>query len=94
MSLGLLILHIRISGCASLKEKRGRIKPLLARLGREFNVSAAELDYQDNWQNALIGCSLLSNNHHHTQRSLQKIIPWIEKHRPDLYIIEEKIEYF
>ncbi|OQY29775.1 MAG: hypothetical protein B6243_10930, partial [Anaerolineaceae bacterium 4572_5.2] len=39
MSLGLLTLHIQISGCSSLKEKRGRLKPLLARLHREFNVS-------------------------------------------------------
>ncbi|RLD10409.1 MAG: DUF503 domain-containing protein [Chloroflexota bacterium] len=92
MSLGLLTLHIQISGCSSLKEKRGRLKPLLARLHREFNVSVAELDYQDSWQNALIGCSLISSDHNHTQRSLQKIIHWIEKHRPDLYIIEEKIE--
>jgi len=48
----------------------------------------------DSWQNALIGCSLLSNDHNHTQRSLQKIISWIEKQRPDLYIVEEKIEIF
>lgn len=92
MSLGLLTLHIKITGCASLKEKRGRLKPLLARLHREFNVSVAELDYQDSWQNALIGCGLISSDHNHTQRSLQKIIPWIEKHRPDLYIIDEQIE--
>jgi len=94
MSLGLLSLHIKIPGCGSLKEKRGRLKPLLARLRLEFNISVAELDYLDSWQNALIGCSLLSNDHNHTQRSLQKIISWIEKQRPDLYIVEEKIEIF
>ncbi len=94
MSLGLLTLHIQIPGCASLKEKRGRLKPLLARLRREFNVSVAELDYLDSWQNALIGCSLISNDHKHTQRSLQKVVAWIEEQRLDLYIIEEEIEIF
>jgi len=94
MSLGLLSLHIKIPGCASLKEKRRHLKPLLARLRHEFNISVAELDYLDSWQNALIGCSLLSNDHNHTQRSLQKIILWIEKQRPDFYIVEEKIEIF
>ena len=94
MSLGLLTLHIQIPGCASLKEKRGRIKPLLARLHSKFNVSVAELDYQDSWQNALIGCSLISNDHNHTQRSLQKIVTWIEEQRLDLYIVDEEIEIF
>ena len=94
MSLGLLTLHIQISGCTSLKEKRSRLKPLLARLQQKFNVSVAELDYLDSWQNALIGCSLISNEHKHTQRSLQKIITWIEEQRLDLYIIDEHIEFF
>jgi uncharacterized protein YlxP (DUF503 family) len=44
MSLGLLTIHLHLPGCASLKEKRGRLKPLLTRLHREFNISAAEID--------------------------------------------------
>lgn len=92
MSLGLLTIHIQIPGCMSLKEKRSRLKPLMARLQREFNISVAELDYQDSWQDALIGCSFLSNDHNHTQRSLQKIILWIEKNRRDVYIVEDHIE--
>jgi uncharacterized protein YlxP (DUF503 family) len=94
MSLGLLILHIQIPGCASLKEKRSRLKPLLSRLQKEFNISVAELDFQNSWNNTLIGCSLLSSDHKFTQRSLSKISPWIEKHRPDLYIIEEQVEFY
>ncbi|MBS3752567.1 MAG: DUF503 family protein, partial [Anaerolineales bacterium] len=31
MRIGLLTLHLRIPGCASLKEKRSQIKPLVAR---------------------------------------------------------------
>ena len=92
MSLGLLILHLHIPMCASLKEKRSQLKPLLSRLGKEFNVAVAELDYQDSWKEALIGCAALSNDPAHTQRSLQKIIPWIERHYPHLSIIQEKIE--
>jgi len=92
MSLGVLTIHLRIPGCASLKEKRSHLKPLLARLHREFNISAAELDYHDRWGETLIGCSLLSNDHKHTQRTLAKVITWIEKHHPHLYIVEEQIE--
>jgi len=92
MSLGVLTLHFRIPGCSSLKEKRSQIKPFMARLQREFNVSVAELDYHDRWDESLIGCSLLSNDHNHTQRSLIKIVHWVETHYPHLYLVEDRIE--
>jgi uncharacterized protein YlxP (DUF503 family) len=59
MAVGLLTLHFHLPGCASLKEKRSRIKPILARLHREFNVSAAELARQDAWQEAVLACALV-----------------------------------
>ncbi len=92
MKIGLLTIHFKIPGCASLKEKRSNIKPLMSRLQREFNVSVAEIDYHDRWQDAMIGCSMLSNDSRYTERSLQKVLSWIEKHHPHLYIVEEHIE--
>ena len=92
MALGLLTLHIHIPGCKSLKEKRGRLKPLLSRIHREFNVSVAEIDFQDAWQEALIACALVSNDHGHTQRSLQKIINWIDSSWPDVDLVTENVE--
>lgn len=93
MTVGLLILHIHIPGCASLKEKRRRIKPLLSRLHREFNISVAEIDHLDVWQDATIACALVSNDHNHTQRSLQKITHWIETFWPDVSLRDEQFEY-
>ena len=92
MAIGLLTLHMRVPVCTSLKEKRSQIKPLIARLQKEFNLSVAELDYQDRWQETLIGCAYLSNSVAHTQRSLQKIVSWVENHFPHLPIIQERIE--
>ena len=87
MAIGLLTLHLKIPLCGSLKEKRSQLKPLLSRLGREFNISVAELDYQDRWGETLIGCTYLSNDGAHTQRTLQKIVTWIERNFPQFYII-------
>ena len=92
MTVGLLILHIHIPGCSSLKEKRRRIKPLISRLHREFNISVAEIDHMDVWQNAAIACALVSNGHGHTQRSLQKVIDWIETYWPDVSLTSEELE--
>lgn len=92
MSLGLLTLQIRIPGCSSLKEKRSRIKPLLARLHREFNVSAAEVGALDSWQQAEIACALVSNDAAHTQRALQQVAKWVEDAWPDVFLDEQHIE--
>lgn len=94
MPIGLLTLHIHLPGCASLKEKRSRLKPLLARLHREFNISAAELDGQDEWGSAVLGCALVSNDAAHTQRSLQTIAGWVETNWPDVSLVDEKIELY
>jgi len=92
MSLGLLTLHIHLPGCSSLKEKRSRLKPLLARLHREFNVSAAEVDHNESWQSTVVACALVSNNSAHTQRSLQKVVDWLESSWPDVELEEDQIE--
>jgi uncharacterized protein YlxP (DUF503 family) len=92
MSLGLLTLHIFIPGCGSLKEKRRRLKPLLVRLQREFNISVAEVDHQDVWQNAVIACAMISSSHAHTQRALQKVVVWVEDYWPDVEVVNDELE--
>jgi uncharacterized protein YlxP (DUF503 family) len=92
MALGLLSLQIHIPGCSSLKEKRRRIKPLLARLHREFNVSAAEIDQQDVWQDATLACAYVSNSRSQTQRTLQHVAHWIETSWPDVMLVDDHIE--
>lgn len=92
MPVGILTLHIMLPGCASLKEKRSRIKPLLARLHREFNVSVAEVDLQDHWGEAVLACALVANESNHVTRSLQAIPPWVEHNWPDITLISDQIE--
>lgn len=92
MPIGVLTLHLELPRCTSLKEKRSRLKPLIARLHREFNVSVAEMDYQDAWQEALVVCALVSNNKTHTQRSLQQVSAWIEMNWPDVTLIDDHLE--
>lgn len=92
MSIGILTLHLHVPGCASLKEKRRRIKPLLARLHREFNISTAEVELNDVWQSAVIACAIVSNDPKHVRRTLMKIITWIERHWPDVELMDDQLE--
>ena len=89
---GTLTIHLHIPGCSSLKEKRGRIKPLLNRLHREFNVSVAEMGLQDMWQEAVITCALVNSNAVQIQSSLQRVSKWVKGNWPDGDVIDEKIE--
>lgn len=92
MAIGLLTLQLKIPLCRSLKEKRSQIKPLLNRVGQEFNISVAELDLHDLWGETLIGCTYPSNDQAQTTRTLQNIIRWVEGNYPQFYIIQEQIE--
>lgn len=91
MHIGAMTIELYLPGCDSLKQKRSMLKPLLARLHREFNISAAEIDLNDKHRAAVIACAIVSNDSKHVQRVLEKIPDWIEKFRPDLQVIDQEI---
>ena len=90
--LATLTIHLHLPTCASLKEKRGYLKPLIARLHREFNVSVAEMDLQDKWQEAVITCAMVGNERGHLESALQNVAKWIERNWPDGDVINETVE--
>jgi uncharacterized protein YlxP (DUF503 family) len=87
-----LTIHLHIPGCASLKEKRGRIKPLIARLHREFNLSVAEVGLQDKWQESIIACAMVGNENGYLESALQTVAKWVERNWTDGDVIEQRIE--
>ena len=92
MRIGILKLHIHLDGCSSLKEKRSQIKPLLERLHRQFNVSTAEIDFQDLHQEALLAVSVINNNSAWIQSYLSGVIDWVEKYFPNAEIQDQQTE--
>ena len=90
--LATLTIHLHLPACASLKEKRGRIKPLLARLRREFNLSVAEMDLQDKWTETIIGCAMINSDAVVLRQSLQTVEKWVEANWTDGDVMDVKIE--
>jgi len=90
--LATLTIHLHLPTCASLKEKRSHIKPLMARLHREFNVSVAEVGLQDKWQQTVIACAMVGNERGHLESALQYVAKWVEGNWTDGDVIEQKIE--
>lgn len=90
--IGILTFHLHLPGCTSLKEKRGRLKPLLARLHRQFNLSTAEMGLQDKWQEAVVCCGMVGNNAAHLQSALETVRKWVEANWPDGDVLDVKTE--
>ncbi len=90
--LATLTIHLYLPACSSLKEKRGRIKPLISRLHREFNVSVAEMDLQDRWTETVITCAIVNADRVVLQQSLQAIAKWVEANWTDGDVLDLKIE--
>ena len=92
MIVGACCVQLYLPGNNSLKGKRGRLKPILARLPREFNLAAAETDLQDVWQSAEIGLVTVANDATLVRGLLEKSVQWIELHAPDVQIVNYRIE--
>ena len=90
--LATLTIHLHIPACASLKEKRGRIKPLISRLRREFNISVAEIGLQDKRDESIIGCVMIGNDNAFLQSALGNVSRWVEGHWTDGDVWDTKIE--
>ena len=92
MRIGILQLHVRFYGCSSLKEKRSNLKPLLERIHRQFNVTTAEIEYQDMLQDAMIAVGVVNNNSAWIQSYLSGVVDWIEKYFPNAEMQDSKVE--
>ena len=90
--LATLTIHLHLPLCASLKDKRGRIKPLISRLHREFNVSVAEMDLHDKRDESIIVCAMVGNDHAFLQSALQNVAKWVEANWSDGDVWDTKSE--
>ena len=95
MVIGACSIELRIPGNRSLKGKRRVLRPLLTRLRREFNVSTAEVGFNDAWQMAEVALVTVANNDPgHVQASLEKVVVWVQMFRPEVQVVDWHIETF
>jgi len=79
MIVGILTVELHLQGLTSLKQKRSIVKSLLGRMRNKFNISAAEIDRQDNKQLAFIGISIVSNETRYINQQFEKMINFMER---------------
>ena len=79
MIVGILTVELHLQGLTSLKQKRSIVKSLLGRMRNKFNISAAEINRQDNKQLAFIGISIVSNETRYINQQFEKMINFMER---------------
>jgi uncharacterized protein YlxP (DUF503 family) len=89
---GICTIKLHLPGVSSLKEKRGVLKSMLARMHNTFNVSAAEIDHLDVWQSSTIAVALVSNSSRHVYQVIQSVLEWIEGNYPNAMVVDQEIE--
>ena len=93
MHIGLCTIELRLPGTGSLKGKRSIVKSVVTRIGRDFNVSIAEVDAQNTWQRAVLGVACVSSSASYAHGLLERVVQWIEFNRPDVELLEYHIEF-
>ena len=90
--IGVARITLELPAAHSLKEKRGVLKSLLARLQNRFNVAAAEVELQDTWGIAVIGIACASTSARHADEMLASAIRFIEQNGAEYYVSDVQTE--
>lgn len=92
MTIGFCRIDLYLPECASLKQKRGVLKGVIARTRNKFNVSVAELDDHDRWQRARLGVVTIANESRYANRVLSQVVNAIER-EDHLILMDYSLEF-
>ena len=74
MLIGTVKVELYLPGTCSLKEKRFVLKSLITKIQNRFNVSVAEVEFQDKWQKVCLGIACVSNDRRFLDSTLSKVL--------------------
>ncbi len=92
MVLGLLRVEIHYPESGSLKTKRFTLRSVTDRLRRQFNVSVAEVEYQNLWQRSVLAIATVNTDRPHADSTLSKVLELLEN-EGDLQVLGIQTEY-
>ncbi|ACK42488.1 MULTISPECIES: DUF503 domain-containing protein [Dictyoglomus] len=81
MLIGVCRVIISIPDSFSLKEKRKVKRSIVDRVRAKFNVSIAEVDSQEIWNELVLGISMVSTESKHIYEVMSEIIKLIEEQK-------------
>ena len=85
-------LELHIPTSRSLKEKRAVLRPIVEGLRHRFQISVAEVGYQDKWQRALIGMAVVSDSYGHAVEVVDTVERWVWS-KPEVEVTRFETEW-
>ena len=92
MVIGLLRVELHYPESGSLKTKRFTLKSVTDRLRGQFNVSVAEVEYQNLWQRSVLALVTVNTDRKHADSTLSKCLELLEG-EGDLQVTGIQTEY-
>ena len=77
MHVAVVQLELHIPTSRSLKEKRAVLRPIVEGIRHRFQISVAEVGYQDKWQRALVGMAVVSDSYGHAVEVVDNVERWV-----------------
>lgn len=78
MVVGVLKLSLICAENHSLKEKRGVLKKIQARVANQFNIAVTECGDQDLWQSSVLGFGVVGTSRQVVEATLEKVIDFVD----------------
>jgi uncharacterized protein YlxP (DUF503 family) len=76
----------------SLKDKRQVMKSLIAQVQQRFQIAAAEVEQQEQWQVGVIGLACVSNSAAHADEIIARAVGFLESRRTDAQVLDYETE--
>ncbi len=92
MVVGILQIELSLRSADSLKAKRMVLRSLKDRIRKNFNVSVAEVDENDQWGSAVLAVVMVSNDRRFANKVLSKTVDLIESSR-DLVVDDYQLGF-
>jgi uncharacterized protein len=93
MIIGVLQLQVSVFDAMTLKDKRRVLKSMKDRIRNKFNVSIAEVDYQDQIRTSLLGVSMVANERRFVDSALTEVVNFVRKN-PLLSLVDYSVETY
>lgn len=92
MIIAVLQVDLYLHGAVSLKDKRTIIRSIKDHLTKKFNISLAEVDFQDKWQRARLGIVQVGSDYHYLEKNMNTIFKILDSNA-SAEIVEHSLEF-
>jgi uncharacterized protein len=90
--IGLLRVEVHYPESGSLKTKRSTLKSVTDCLRKQFNVSVAEVEFQNLWQRSVLALATVNTDRSHANSTLSKALELLDD-EADLQVTGVQTEF-